>query len=98
MSITNRATTGVHASASCICQHDHVCTQRIVQCHGVWGGGAGRHSHIAQQTGGMNEGLALQLYMTTVKGPLKGLKTVEFYVLNVKFWEVLRVFFINNSV
>lgn len=51
---SNRATTGVHAPAACLCQHDHVRAQRIVQRHGVRGGGAGWHNHTAQQTGGMN--------------------------------------------
>lgn len=53
--VPNRATTGVHAPAACLRQHDHVCAQRLVQRHGVWGGWAGWHSHTAQQTGGKNE-------------------------------------------
>lgn len=53
--VPNRATTGVHAPAACLCQHDNVGAQRLVQRHDVWGGGAGWHSHTSQQTGGMNE-------------------------------------------
>lgn len=50
--VPNRATTGVHAPAACLRQHDHVGAQRLVQRHDVWGGGAGWNGHTAQQTGG----------------------------------------------
>lgn len=33
--VPNRATTGVHAPAACLRQHDHVGAQRLVQRHDV---------------------------------------------------------------
>lgn len=55
VSLTNRTTAGVFAPAACVRQHDHVCTARLVQRHGVWGGGAIWHGHPAQQTRGRND-------------------------------------------
>lgn len=75
----HRAIVGVHAPATRLCQHDHVGAEGPVQCHGVWGGGASRHSHTARQAGGTDGPITVKAMEShaCLSGCLWTLKTSE---------------------